>query len=296
MGRVRGRRGKWGLCLALVMIAGGVARAGAVRPGQASERPAAADLYERMTGEVTIRHGRIDARGVSVRSLVPTSVLQLERQRHTGRWRTTLTVRAEAPVVVQSLTGRATLDNPFAVTRFEYDEDGPPRMYNRAGALIAPPGPAARRALGLPEALRDPDWRDSVLTRVRPSTGPLAGHGPGDGLVMRVGDRAARRASLERAFGLRTNQVRGLDRFVQQDGQLVKELLADPHTALPVEINSARSGRLLSHSTFVFEPLGNGEVVRRLLRSERASSETDDGRIVMEIELSNVSFTKGNER
>ena len=90
--------------------------------------------------------------------------------------------------------------------------------------------------------------------------------------------------------------MRGLDRFVVQDDGLVRELLADPQTALPVEINVARSGRLLSHSTLAFHPLPNGDMFRRLLRSERVASETDDSRIVMEIELGNVSFGKAGSQ
>jgi hypothetical protein len=263
---------------------------------QGSE-PGVVDSYEGITGDLTIRSGRVDAEGRAARGLVPTSVIRLERRKHYGRWRTELTIRAQEPIAVQSLAGPQTLENPFIVTRFEFDEDGtPPRMYNRSGALIALPGAAERKALGLPPELQNPEWRASdVLTRAG-QMGAVADRGPAAGLLARAADRTARITAIERVFGRRVDQVRGLDRFVQQSGNLIREILVDPQGGVPVEINVARAGRLLSHSALTFQALPNGNLLRRLLRSEMVLSERDNTRMITEIELGNVSFDAGAGR
>lgn len=282
------------VCAALLIAGGVAAHAAAPRVRQAKADEA---TYERMTGELRIRHARINADGHTTSALVPASLLHLERKRANGRWRTTLAIEAQEPLSVQTWHGSQTLDNPFAVVRFEYDDDGgPPRMYNRAGALIGPPGKASNKGFEWPRA-RDARSRiDAVLSGVGNPPPAMPDRGPGAGLVIRAADRDARRASLATRFRRAASRQSGLDRFIDQAGELSTEVLTDADTALPVEINVAQRGRLVAHSSFAYQALAGGELIRHQMRTERAVSETDDTRLVIQIDVSNVVLTGTGRR
>jgi hypothetical protein len=246
-------------------------------------------------GDLTIRHQRVTADGRPAGMGPPAMVLRLERRRIGGRWRTTFDVTSIEPTLVQSPAGRQSLDNPFAAARIEFQEDGlPPRMYDRRGRLIQGPTPADIRALGLPAELRNRDWSPEDLIAGAPGVPGLAGErGPAVGLVSLVSERAARRLDLERRYGMPVGQVRGLDRFLNQTSDSTHELLVDPETALPVEINVADRGQLVRHATLDYEKLAGTTLLRRRLRNEQVVAEPDGVRLVTEIELTNVRLTEG---
>jgi hypothetical protein len=294
-GRREGTRWACGLVLALT-VGGAAAQADSLRAVQSTR--ASGDTYDRMTGDIIIRHRRIEADGRTARVLVPTSVLHLERQRHHGRWRTALTLRGQESPMAQTLSGPQMLTNPFVVTRFEHDGDGaPPRMYTGSGALIAPPDAAARRALNLPGQLRNQEWQQADdLARSGEPPDVLSDQGPAAGLLIAAEGRALRQLAIERAFGRPVERVSGLDRFVSETSGTLRELFADPATALPVEASIVRAGRLVSRTSFAYQPLSSNEILRRLLRSERVISAHDNTRIVMEIECSNLTFSRAASR
>src|SRR5688572_28732595 len=83
---------------------------------------------DRFTGDLAIRHQRLGADGAPAGPSAPAIVLRVERRREHGVWKTIVSVRESGTIRVQSLAGPQVLDNPFALARLEYDEDGtPPR-------------------------------------------------------------------------------------------------------------------------------------------------------------------------
>src|SRR5687767_8120044 len=130
------------MALAVLIVAASVASAAAdgtpqraSGAGPAASAPGgSASAADRLSGNLIVRHQRVDAAGSPTGPATPAIVLRLERRRDNGRWRTSLSLKSSEPVWVESLTGRLSLENPFVVARFEYDEDGtPPRLFNRSG-------------------------------------------------------------------------------------------------------------------------------------------------------------------
>jgi hypothetical protein len=265
-----------------------------VTTGQAAQRDgtASAARPEAFSGQLTVRHQRVNADGQPSGVSAPAIVLRFERRKERGHWKTALTLQSIDPIWVESLSGRTSLRNPFGISRLEYDDDGSaPRMFGRTGALISGPTDEDRRLLGVPDALRDPSV--ALATRLAAIvSGPRAfnGRGPADGLLVYDTDRTGRRLDLERRLGRPVGTVRGLERFVTQAADRAQELLLDPATALPVELNVAREGRLFSRTTFDYQPASAGAWLRRRLRTEFALGGAQAGRMVSEVELSDVAI------
>ena len=274
-----------------IVSSGGLAVEGRPQRAEDDGRPSA----DQFTGDLSIRHQRVRADGAPAGPSAPAIVLRVDRRRVQGVWRTVVSVRDSGPIRVQSLTGPQVLDNPFALARLEYDEDGtPPRLYNRAGRLVTGPTEADRRFFAIP-AGRRPDWDPAPILAAL-AAGPAAAHGrgPADGLVVDAGDRARRRGDLERRFGPPVGLVRGFDRFVHETPTTVSEVLLRPDTALPVEVNLAREGRLVSRVTFDYQPAAASRWVRRHLRSEQSLNPNTSERLVTDIEL--IDVTEGRAR
>ena len=254
----------------------------------------AASPSDYFAGDLTIRHQRVTADGRPVDLSPPAVGLRLERRRMGARWRTTLAVTTQSDWV-HTPAGRRSLDNPFTPTRVEFEDDGQaPRMYGRGGQLIAGPTPEDIRALGLPAHLRDRDWEPADLAARAAGAPAFAGvAGAAAGLVHPLGDRASRRRDLERRYGAPVGQVRGLDRFLAEVADSLHEVLVDPETALPIEINVADRGALVRRVTFDYQSLPNASLLRRLLRNEEAVAEGNGMRLVTEVELTNVRFAEG---
>ena len=284
-----------GLCLLIAILVAGV-RLGAQQgsgPPSGAGRPERA--WDHFTADLTVRHRRVTADGVAAGIDPPVVVLRLERKRTGQSWRTSLALRSAEPASIQSPAGRQSLDNPFAITRLEYDEDGtPPRMYDRAGQLASGPTADDLRLLGLPDHLRNRDWdADSVLARI-PSVPPSLGdRGPAPGLVVQADARASRRGNIERRFGRSVGRVRGLDRFLEHAGKTVRELLVNPEFSLPVELSVAENGQLMRHATFDYEFHDATTLLRRRARTEHVLPESGGMRLITEVELSDVALTEG---
>lgn len=258
---------------------------------------AVAPVEDRFTGDLTIRHQRIGADDAVAGPSAPAIVLRVDRRRVQGVWKTVVSVRESGPIRVQSLAGPQVLENPFALARLEYDENGtPPRLYNRAGRLVPGPTEADRQFFAIP-ADRRPNWNPAPILAAL-ATGPSAGYGrgPADGLFADAADRARRREQVERRFGPAVGLVRGLDRFVQETSTTTSEVLLRPDTALPVEVNLAREGRLVSRATFDYQLAAGNRWVRRHLRLEQSLNPNTSERLVTDIELIDVSAAEGGAR
>jgi len=254
------------------------------------------ETIEKVSADVTIRQwrmttddtGGIDPPGLSVR---------FEAERRGSGWRTSLSATGLDKPSAQLLTGPQALDNPFVVSRLEYDDDGTaPRMYNARGQLMAGPGEKERRALGLPEELRDKTWDPAaILGRVGG-----AGRGPDRsgvaGLVVGAADGQKRRADLERRFGPKADKVNGRDRFILRQGAAVHEVLVTPDTSLPVEVSSTEGGQLTSHVLFEYESNGGDAIVRRHTRGERSVPNSGGQRMVTDLTIANLTLVRRGGR
>jgi hypothetical protein len=286
------RRPVWlALVMCGAMAVAAIDATGVQRGGKASGAPVSSTSYQRLSGDLTVRQSRVGPDGRPAGMSAPAVVLHLDRERHGQRWRTTLVVRSTQPASINTLTGPQELQNPFVVSRFEYDDDGTaPRMYNRAGALIQLPGRAAREGLGVPAALLDPHWTsDAIRSRPGMAPGTTVDNGPAAGLFLDRDDHVRRRAMLERHFGRSAGTHRGLERFINRVGDDVQEVLADPVTAVPVEVNTVKRGQLVSRATFDYQTIVNGAILRRRARSERVLNDPSE-RFVSDIELSNLTL------
>ena len=216
--------------------------------------------------DVILERTVIDQSGRVVRETPPVR-LHLSRTELDGMQRTTMMIGREER---DTLSGAAR--DPYDGMRVEFDDNGSPlRIFDKNGQPLS----TTQQAIGvLPPA----DLRAAVLGR---------------GLVLRdtVKDRHAR---LRRDLGAPKGQLRGLDRYLAQSGDLVQEVLVAPATAAPVEINVVRKGVLESHSTFAYDVLPDGTLVRHIWRDESRIPGEPSERLVMQVTLSNV--VAGKER
>src|SRR6188508_282989 len=83
---------------------------------------------ESVAADLTIRQWHVTAEGARVGVDPPSVSLRFEAARRGSGWRTSLSMTGLGRVVARGLTGPQVLDNPFLVSRLEYDDDGAPRM------------------------------------------------------------------------------------------------------------------------------------------------------------------------
>jgi hypothetical protein len=264
--------------------------------GSGAPAPAFEDTIDSFAADLTIRHAVVATDGSPVGSDAPAYTLRLERQRNGASWRTAISLRnLDRPSVV-ALNGPRVLDNPFIVSRLEYDDDGTaPRMYDAQGRRVTGPTDADRRRLGVADALRKGQFDPTaILGRMN---GP--GRGPDSrtfaaGLIVGAADGPKRRGNLEQRYGPRAGKVRGLDQFIRKDGAEVHELLASPDSSLPVELNQTNNGRLVSHAQFEYQPFNGNGIARSRVHSERALA--DGTRSVSDVSVANITVNQGGPR
>jgi hypothetical protein len=98
--------------------------------------------------------------------------------------------------------------------------------------------------------------------------------------------------SLLRGHSATRGRVRGLDRFVATEADQSREVLVDPSSALPIEMNLMRGGTLVSHRTMRYEAGPGGTLVRRAMRSERLVSPVSGERAVVDTEFTSVRLER----
>ena len=291
----RGRVAKAIVISGLAAMAGGYANGlGAVpavpRQAGTSSAPAFEETIGTLAADLTIRQGRVTADGKPTGIDPPGYTLRLQRERNGTTWRTALSLHRLDAAAVQSLTGPQALDNPFVISRLEYDDDGtPPRMYDARGRLMAGPSENDRRRLGVPQDKRDPNWDPSaILGRIG---GPPRGSDKRSfsaGLLVSLAERTKRRADLEQRFGPRAGQVRGLDQFIRRDGAQMHELLVAADSLLPIEMNVTEGGQLVSRARFEYEPRDADILIRRRSRAETIIRGSGGERSITDLVVSNL--------
>ena len=254
--------------------------------------------WDTFRADLSVRQATVAAEGAPAGPAAPALTVGIERRLAGSRWRTTVTLQAIERPQIRGLATGPTVINPFEVVRMEYDEDGtPPRMYDRQGRLVRLPREADRRRLHTPATLAAGlPVLDSLAGRVGPPPAALTGHAWIDEVLAPLEKRDLRRARMEAQLGRPTGQVRGLDRFTAWVGQETHEVLVDPQTAVPVEINTTRSGQLIAHTTFAHIRDAAGVLVRRTMRSERALARAPGDRSVTEIALADIQLSSEGVR
>lgn len=248
--------------------------------------------------DVTVRAARVAADGRPIGVATAPMQYRWERSQSGAGWKTVMTI-ADRSLTIGSADARRAVANPFAVARIEDDEDGSPvRMYRRDGRRVQAASidrlqqwtAAGLRQLGsdpaagLPGAVPGPS-RPGVVPE-RPFTGS-AERGWIGAFVATPQERSARRARLQQQF-VRRGQVRGLDRFINLDGDKTLEVLADSQSAVPIEVSTLRDGKSLSHSTITYQPAADGSLVRRAVHAEQTLSAATGERVILDTEYTSV--------
>ncbi len=266
----------------------------AIPPDETGATP---DDWDTFSADITVRHSRVQADGTPFDAAASPTQYHWERSRTANGWKTTVTTSTAARVTLNASDGAVIQDNRFSVARIEDDEDGSPvRLYNQRGEQVPVPPPvrsAAPRsdAKGLPE-FRRPSLRTGDAPQ-RPAVD--GGRAWLEGIIASSSAKATRRQGLERQLGSPTSRVRGADRFVVTRGETTQEVLADPESAVPVEMNVVRSGRLVTHSTFGYVPGAGGSLVRHTIHTEQLASNKGD-RLVTDIEYTNIRTERRGSR
>lgn len=215
-----------------------------------------------MSVEIAITHITVDEDGNSVFPVMPPTVFTVARTGRPGEWRTVMTYPKH--------TGAATraAAHPLDGARIEFDEtSGTTRVYDASGEL------------------------NSLLSSE--STGGLVGSGgPAkwlDGLIATKATHGKRSRGLHDKYGRPVGRVRGLDRFLTHADGALHEVLADPASGLPVEINTVQDGVLDSHIVFDYASRPGDGWVRRSIRAEQIVPGHPTHRSRLTVEFRNVT-------
>ena len=141
------------------------------------------------------------------------------------------------------LFSRGPLTDPRGGYRYVFDGGfSNPRLYDPSGGLISPGNAGAA---------------GEAPTSTAPGAYTLAD-----------GDRRARRDDLVRRFGPAVGTVAGRDRYLAQEGDETTEVLVEPSTMLPVEVNVVRQGALAQRTGLAYGRLHGGRWYVATMRSE----------------------------
>jgi len=255
--------------------------------------------WDRFSADITLKRTHVDASGTPKGEFSPDVTYRWERTKNGNGWKTRITLVRQSQPIVQSANGTRPLEVPVAVSRMEDDEDGSPvRFYGSDGRQIHVPTPEELAKL-VPDVAAKRPAAPPATAPLQPSPSPrpgTTGRDWADSILVPRSKRDARRQSFEREFGPSAERVRTLDRYVGTVGGARREVLVDPESAVPVEVNVAADGVLVSHTTFDYEPQADGSLLRRKTRTEQRLSPSSDDRLVSEIELSHVRFGRGGAR
>jgi hypothetical protein len=276
------------------------AQAGKSQPPAKAARPtvARAPDWDRFSADITLKRTQLDASGTPKGEFSPDVTYRWERTKNGNGWKTRITLVRQSQPIVHSANGTRPLEVPVAVSRMEDDEDGSPvRFYGPDGKAIRVPTQDELAKLVPDVAATRPTPPAAASLHPSPTPRPgTTGRDWADSILVPRSTRDARRQSFEREFGGAAERVRELDRYVGTVGGARREVLVDPASAVPVEVNVAADGVLVSHTTFDYEPQPDGSLLRRKTRTEQRLSPTSDDRLVSEIELRNVRFERGGGR
>ncbi len=275
------------LAIVAAAVWGGCGAAAALAQGQRT----ASDAVDAFSVDVTIRRQHVRADGSSLDSAPPAVTYHWEEARSGSGWKTTMTLAAADRPVVQTRRGPEELPDASAVVRLERDDGGAVQLFDAKSRPIEAPSDGTRQRLW---ELAGGSSKDAA-----PSFTPPSGQRRSRDALARSQNwidavlplRAAatrRRATLQARYDRSGRNVQGFDQYLAptRDGQV--EVLADPDSALPVEINVVRNGALIEHATMAYADAPDGRMLRQRLHVERAVPHADGARSVTDVQLSNA--------
>lgn len=230
---------------------------------------------DRFVADLAVRQGRLVDGQTEIQWFAPKQ-MRIERERGPRAWKTTLTFTGD-----DALRGRLS-DNDVA--GIVDDGEDTLQAIDRAGRrrpirdmpgldqLLGGPGrkvsdaprPARRRRL-------DSDWLETFVATP-------AGR-----------DRRAR--AVAASLGPVRGKVRGLDRYVSTEGRITREVLLDPSSLVPLEVNEATDGRLNLRTTMTYQPDARGALTRTGMRIEQRGGPTHT--TIIDLQYSNIRLPKG---
>ena len=273
---------------------GRLAASGAAPPGRAVSADAAAlgRTWDTFVADVAISRGQVTAAGVPSEDGPQSARFHWERARSGSGWKTTFTLlEKDGPTVDTPRGSTAVESRATAVGRLEFDgAGGPMRLFDRYGReLKLPSAREVQQALHI--GLEDNPVYRRLSAAHRPSVSTrAAGADWIDNFVLRADRREQRRAALAREFGDSPRRYQGKDRFVRADGGVVHEVLTDPSSSIPVEMNLVRDGTLTTHATFSYTEGQDGSFTRRAIHVENLLPGSAQDRRVTDIAFSSVRF------
>lgn len=216
---------------AMVMASPGAARAQQQALPQNLDTPV-------FSADVVIDEHVVDEQGTVVETRPQTKYRMTVRRGARG-------LRTEIVYPQARLFPKGPLVDPRSGYRIEVGSDlSQGRVYDASGALVFGPADDAAAA--------DPGGPTST------------------GLVLADRDVKARKRDLVRKFGQAVERVRGRDRYLASEGDLLTETLVEPTTNLPVEVNVARDGALAERTAISYGRMPGGRWYVARTRSEVA--------------------------
>lgn len=103
-----------------------------------------------------------------------------------------------------------------------------------------------------------------------------------NGLIALLAGADQRDRKIRAALGQPSGRVRGMDRFVKTEGEVVKEVLVDPSIRMPLEINTVESGRLVRHVRRSYQLDAVGRVLLYSTHVEQDTLKPGDHRLAID--------------
>lgn len=235
------------------------------------------DSWNTFVVEMSVNRRQVNGTGEATGVGAPTASYRLERSNLAGAWRTVVTVLSVDRSSAYALSGALLPPGAFPVARVEDDEDGSPvRAYDTRGRLLKP--------FVSPVSLVDAAGSPTPMLR-------SSGREWIDSFVATTANKTRRVQDLERRFG-RGVKTAGVSRYTRQDADVSEEALVQSRTAVPIEMNSARSGARTSHRTFTYGPAPDSALVRTFVHSDTLLSEGGTDRAIVDTAFSNICLER----
>ncbi len=260
-----------------------------------AEPPSAWDTF---VADVTVRRHRVNAAGAPAGGGPETATFRWQRSRQATGWKTTFTLVARDGLEVRTDQGTTQVHRSGpSVATVQFDASGgSARFFDRSGReLQLASADDVQRALGM--ALEDRPTYQRLRRMQRPVRASAKDGAEWIGsVILAASGREQRAAALVREFGRAAGRYEGRDCFVRTDGEVMREVLVDPSSAIPVEMNVVRGGALVTHTTFSYAAGTEGSFVRRAVHVEAALPGAEQERRVTDISFTNVRFEQRGGR
>jgi hypothetical protein len=264
--------------------------------------------WDTFTADVTIRRRLVKKDG-AIAAEAPEMRYRWVRRRTTDGWKSAMTVLSVGSQRIQTPSGPRLASMKVPVARIEAGPGQATRVLDAAGEQLFMPAsdPPLAEDSPVAGAISGPTPLDPLkahLRTPRQPAAPLSAQAAEraahdlrsddwiEQFLPSVTDAAGRRARVARAMGPARGSVKGLDRYVADRDGATTEVLHDPRWGVPVEINVARNGALVSHTTIGYAEDPGAGLSRRRVRYEHALSPESGDRAVADVEFTAIRLDR----